>query len=352
MADSYERLLPPDGLRTERFLLRPFRPDDVESFIRYRTDPSTAQWQSWKLPLTVEKATEIVTSCARTDRLIDGEWTGFVITDPTTNEAMGDISFCPDWNRRSAELGYTLGREHRGRGVVTEAAHAVITWLFSDAYFHRVHAALHPDNHASAAVLERLGFVYEGTLVESFWLEDECSDDPQYRLLRSDWVAWNNRPRHKPGTVELVEVTATNLNDVYKLVTHRSQERFVAPVPLSLAQILVPNNDDAGGRVVPRYRAVEADGEIVGFVLMETSTATSPDPYLWRLLIDRMHQRRGIGRRVLDLVVQWCRERGDKQLEVSYMEGIGSPAPLYLGYGFVPTGKVVDDEIVARLALS
>jgi diamine N-acetyltransferase len=70
------------------------------------------------------------------------------------------------------------------------------------------------------------------------------------------------------------------------------------------------------------------------------------------LLIDRMHQRRGIGRRVLDLVVQACRERGDTHLDVCFKEGIGSPAPLYLGYGFVPTGEVIDDEIVARIALA
>jgi RimJ/RimL family protein N-acetyltransferase len=349
---GYERLLPLEGIATERLRLRPFQPSDVEAFIRYRTDPTTTQWQSWTLPLTAEKATEIVTSCAKTDRLIDGEWTGFVITDATTNEIFGDISFCPDWKCRSAELGYTLGREHRGRGIVTEAAAAVIAWLFSDAYFHRVHAALHPDNHASAAVLERLGFVYEGTLVESFWVDDDCSDDPQYRLLRTDWVAWNDRPRYKPETVELVEVTADNLDDVYLLATHRSQERFVAPVPRSLAQILLPKNDDAGGRIVPWYRAVVADGDIVGFVLLMASTPTSPDPYLWRLLIDRMHQRRGIGRRVLDLVVRACVDGGDTYLDVCFKEGVGSPAPLYLGYGFVPTGEVIDDEIVARLALS
>jgi diamine N-acetyltransferase len=80
---------------------------------------------------------------------------------------------------------------------------------------------------------------------------------------------------------------------------------------------------------------------------------TVPHPYLWRLLIDRGHQRRGIGRQVLDLIVADRRSKGDKRLVVSYKPGLGSPEPLYRKYGFVPTGKVDDDgEIEAGLDLA
>ena len=72
-------------------------------------------------------------------------------------------------------------------------------------------------------------------------------------------------------------------------------------------------------------RAIEADGQIVGFVMLALTTPNHPEPYLWRLLIDRMHQRRGIGSRALELLADECRAMGDSTLLVSWAEGKGSP---------------------------
>jgi diamine N-acetyltransferase len=119
----------------------------------------------------------------------------------------------------------------------------------------------------------------------------------------------------------------------------------------SLAEALIPPVEN-GAVEIPWYRAVAADGEIVGFVMVARSQpAPLPDPYLWRLLVDRMHQRRGIGGRVLDMVVEQCRQWGDTALLVSWVPGPGSPEPMYLASGFVPTGVVEDGEIEARLDL-
>ena len=79
--------------------------------------------------------------------------------------------------------------------------------------------------------------------------------------------------------------------------------------------------------------------------------ASMPEPYLWRLLIDRKHQRRGIGTKILDAIVEFCREQGWSTLMTSWGEGRGTPEPFYLRYGFVPTGEIEDEEIVARLTL-
>jgi len=91
------------------------------------------------------------------------------------------------------------------------------------------------------------------------------------------------------------------------------------------------------------------DGELVGFVMLAERTARHPEPYLWRLLVDRRHQRRGIGDRVLDLLVDRLRRAGAPSLLVSWVPGRGSPAPFYLRRGVRPTGVVDDGEIGARL---
>jgi GNAT superfamily N-acetyltransferase len=191
---------------------------------------------------------------------------------------------------------------------------------------------------------------FEGHTRASFWLGDDNSDDLIYGMTRADRDEWQARPRPRPDSVRFVEITDENFSAVVRLATHKSQERFVAPVMQSLAEALVPPVEH-GVTVVPWYRAVEADGELVGFVMLARSQPGAEVPWLWRLLIDRRHQRRGIGSQVIDLVADQCRAWGDTTLLASWGPGKGSPEPVYLARGFVPTGEILDGEIVARLEL-
>src|SRR5690606_29967975 len=123
---------------------------------------------------------------------------------------------------------------------------------------------------------------------------------------------------------------------VGRLAVHKSQERLVAPMLDNFRDALVPPVEH-GAPVVPWYRAIEADGDIVGFLMATQPTAAHPNPYLWRLLIDRMHQRRGIGSAALDHFEQWCRDQGATAIEVSWVEGPGSPARMYRARGYEPS---------------
>jgi RimJ/RimL family protein N-acetyltransferase len=310
------------------FRLRPYRPSDVTAVAEHRSDPTTAQWQSWAAPYSVERAQQLIDSVMALDGPTRGEWWELVIADPTTDALMGNLAVHLAEHGHSAEIGYALCVEQRGKGLATAAAQVLVDALFARPEINRVEGSLHPDNFASAMVLERLGFVYEGTSRQSFWVDGVVSDDPHYGLLREEWEAWRSRLTTPPADVSLVEITEANLSEVTKLATHHSQERFVAPVSRSLAQALVPPLEK-GVLVVPWYRAIVADDGIVGFVMLAEPDATVPHPYLWRLLIDRSHQRRGIGRKVLDLIVADRRAQNDKRLIVSYLPGLGSPEPLY-----------------------
>ena len=336
-------------VETATFRLRAYRPSDAAALAEQRSDPTTAEWQDFALPYPLEKAQEIVDSPF--DGPTPGEWWGLAIADPATDEYMGSLAIHLAGHSHTAEVGYSLSPAHRGKGIATAATRLLVDSLFERPDIIRVEASLHPDNIASAMVLERLGFVYEGTSKNAFWVGDVMSDDPHYAVFRDQWQAWHSRPTAPPTDVQLTEISRPKLSAVMKLTTHRSQERFVSPVTRSLSEALIPPIE--GGVVVtPWYRAVEADGDIVGFVMLAEPDATILHPYLWRLLIDRAHQRRSIGRRVLDLIVADRRAEGDKHMLVSYMPGLGSPEPLYRTYGFVPTGKVDEDgDIEALLKL-
>ena len=105
------------------------------------------------------------------------------------------------------------------------------------------------------------------------------------------------------------------------------------------------------------------DGDqLVGFAMISDNIPqatlhadpTLAGPYfLWRLLIDRRHQRRGYGTATLDAVVAYVRGRpnGDA-LITSAGQGEGTPQPFYERYGFVPTGEIMEGEVVLRLELA
>ena len=54
--------------------------------------------------------------------------------------------------------------EARGRGAATRGVGLLVGWAFRELGMRRIQALVHPDNAASAAVLERLGFEREGLL--------------------------------------------------------------------------------------------------------------------------------------------------------------------------------------------
>jgi RimJ/RimL family protein N-acetyltransferase len=336
-------------LTTERLRLRPVRASDAVHLAERRSDPEVARHQTWIPPYPVDRAEALIADHMAMDGPADDEWWMFTIADAADTAVFGDLVVKLSWAGRTAEIGYTLARSAWGKGYAVEAAEAAVAYLFEDLGVTRVEGMLHPDNTASAQVLERVGMLFEGHTRSSFWVGDDNSDDWLYGMTRDDWEAWRDRPRTRPEAVELVEITHENRAAVVALTIHRSQERFVAPVARSLAEALIPPVEN-GVVEIPWYRAVVADDEIVGFVMVARSQpGPLPDPYLWRLLVDRIHQRRGIGGRVIDLVVEQCRQWGDSGLLVSWVPGKGSPEPMYLARGFVPTGVVHDGEIEARL---
>ncbi len=88
---------------------------------------------------------------------------------------------------RSASLGYCFAEAAWGHGYATEAAHALLRWAFDTLDLNRVQAETDTRNVASARVLEKLGFVREGTLREDCVVNGEVSDSWVYGLIRREW---------------------------------------------------------------------------------------------------------------------------------------------------------------------
>lgn len=334
---------------TARLRLRPFHASDAAPLSAYRSDPAVARYQSWATPYPLADAERLIEDMSGHVEPVRGDWLQIAVEHD--GGLAGDVAVHLDAAGRVARVGYTLARASQGLGLAQEAVGAVVQRTFGLLGAHRVEASIDGRNLPSARLLEGLGFELEGTSPSAVWAKDEWIDDVRYGINEDQHAAWAARPRDRPAGVRLVEINAATARAVMELRTHPNERRFVAPVPQSYADAMFPDVVN-GVAVTPWMRAVEADGDLAGFVMMTAVTDHHPEPYLWRLLIDRRHQRRGIGDRVLGLLVDRLRDEGHASLLVSWHPGRGGPEPFYLARGFVPTGVIEDEEVEARLTFA
>jgi RimJ/RimL family protein N-acetyltransferase len=102
-------------------------------------------------------------------------------------EAVGGIGliFGQDIDRRSAEIGYWLGEEYWGRGLATEAVQALTEYAFAHFDLARIWACVFAWNPGSMRVLEKAGYVREGTLRKAATKEGQTIDVVMYAIVRT-----------------------------------------------------------------------------------------------------------------------------------------------------------------------
>ena len=101
-------------------------------------------------------------------------------------EAIGGLGFQigVDISRIAAEMGYWIGEPYWGRGFATRAAQAASEWAFQEYKLTRVFAMVFSHNRASARVLEKAGFQFEGLLQRSAIKNGVVLDQLMYAKVR------------------------------------------------------------------------------------------------------------------------------------------------------------------------
>ncbi|MDX2053262.1 MAG: GNAT family N-acetyltransferase [Polyangiaceae bacterium] len=138
--------------------LRVLRPTDLANFASYRADPNLAEYQSWE-PINTAAAESFLTETASATHFIPGGWIQLAVADSTLDELLGDVGLFLSQDCTYAELGFTLARQSHGQGHATRAAHLAIEQVFRLPTVLEVRAVTDQLNHASVAVLRRVGFV-------------------------------------------------------------------------------------------------------------------------------------------------------------------------------------------------
>jgi ribosomal-protein-alanine N-acetyltransferase len=179
--------LPTPTLPAARLRLRPFRDADADALFALHSNADVLRY--WDSPPWTERsrAAAFIARCA--EMAHDGSGVRLAVDRVSDGAFLGWCSLTRwDLGHRSAAIGFCYAEAAWGHGYATEAARALLQWAFDTSDLNRVQAEADTRNAASARVLEKLGFVREGTLREDCVVDGEVSDSWVYGLLRREWA--------------------------------------------------------------------------------------------------------------------------------------------------------------------
>ena len=163
--------------------LRHMHVDDAEDFYRYHQHPEIRPFIAKEcFPETIERALEEI---RYNQRLFSYEQSIYwAIAEKETNRLIGSCGF-NYWNRSHdrAEISYDLSYHYWGRGIVSGAVSVLLDYGFSSMGLRRIEATVSKNNAGSVRVLEKNGFILEGTLRQQKYINGAYQDMDMYSVL-------------------------------------------------------------------------------------------------------------------------------------------------------------------------
>lgn len=177
------RLHPPDGFGRGEIALRLPRRSDLSAIVAACQDPEISTWTTVPAQYGEAEGRDFLQQCEEARR--EGTGVVFAIVDAEGDEFLGTIG-ARLLDQSTAEMGYWVKGEARGRGVASGSLRLLSEWCFYEAGFERLQLLAEPGNLPSQRVAERVGYWREGLLRSEFVNKGVRRDVFVYSLLPSD----------------------------------------------------------------------------------------------------------------------------------------------------------------------
>jgi len=147
-------------LETERLSLRMWREeDDFEPYARMCADPEVMRYLGGQTFSRMEAWRSMAYFVGHWHLRGYGHW---AVEEKVSGQMIGRIGFLNPVGWPGFEIGWTLAREHWGKGYAIEGARRALEYAFTELDKDHVISLIHPENKGSIRVAERLGERVEG----------------------------------------------------------------------------------------------------------------------------------------------------------------------------------------------
>ena len=168
-------------IETTRLLLREWRPDDAEAMVAYARSPLVGPAAGWKPHESIDETREYLQHTSE-----KGDTWALVLK--SENRVIGSVGLHDKGIPAAREIGYVMHPDYWGNGYMTEAVKAVLDFAFDELKLDIIHIAHFPENTRSRSVIQKCGFLYEGTLRRSYQIyDDSIKDECRYSMTREEW---------------------------------------------------------------------------------------------------------------------------------------------------------------------
>lgn len=169
--------------------IRMFKEEDAEEFylLTMKSKPFLKKWLGWLNHIqSIEDTIHHIRGTLQSFVNNGGIPTAFVIL--YRGQIAGTISFNSIYEtHRSASIGYWLGEQYVGKGIMSKAFEALLIYGFDTLSLNRIEVRVAEGNKKSRAIPERFGFKQEGMIREAEWLYDRYVNHIVYGLLAKEW---------------------------------------------------------------------------------------------------------------------------------------------------------------------
>lgn len=293
--------------------LREMRRSDAEAVERYAGDRGVTRYLVWgpNTPAQTLAHLELAIAQAGSPHRTDHH---LAVVELESGELVGAAHLSLDSERnRRGDIGYVLRRDRWGRGLATETVHLLLQLGFRWLGLHHIRATCHPDNLASARVLEKVGMGLDGRIRDHMLIRGAWRNSLTYSILAPEW-----RPptwlATEPGSNEEIVIRQAANDHVGEIVEILSEAagwlagRGIDQWPTPFPDAVVADGVSTGV-VYLAYRSVLP---VATITLQWSDPAFWPDQgdddaaaYVHRLAVRRGAAGQGLGHRLL----AWADER-------------------------------------------
>jgi ribosomal-protein-alanine N-acetyltransferase len=151
---------------TERLELKEITAGDVEALFEIRSDNELMKYISRPVATNLQDVLNLIELISRRRKSNEGiNWGIFLKNNPMLLGMIGFVNIFKEDYR--AEIGYMLNGKYHRQGIVQEAFIAVVKYGYEKMNLHSIEATVHPNNIASAKLLEKNGFTREAYFKEN-----------------------------------------------------------------------------------------------------------------------------------------------------------------------------------------
>ena len=169
-----------DKIITERLILRKFVETDVFDFYNnWANDKEVTKYLSWPHHENLEVTKIVLNNFIKSYDNMEYNW-----AIELDNSVIGNISTVKnDYNNKTCEIGYVIGKKYWNNGYMTEALKAVIKYLFAECYL-KISARHDVNNPSSGKVMEKAGMKYKETIYKCVKNNQGIVDCKYYEITK------------------------------------------------------------------------------------------------------------------------------------------------------------------------